>query len=111
MNQLNNASITTPTPGDDWLHMSDAERIASVNKAFTEISETVDGVLEVIEGKDDGQVILRLHNPLPPHERGTVLLDVEDHLKAKVDPSIVVWLEPLGDKNSLRNLRGIEVKS
>jgi hypothetical protein len=32
-------------------------------------------------------------------------------LKAHIDDALTVWLEPLGDRNSLRNLRGIEVKS
>ena len=111
MNQLSNASILTPTPGGEWLRMSNAERVTRINGALKAISESVDGALEVIEGKDDGQVIVRLLHASPPHERGTLLLDVEDHLKATVDDALVIWLEPLGDKSSLRNLRGIEVKS
>ena len=37
-------------------------------------------------------------------------MDFEVHLLAYVDGALNVWLEPLGDRNSLRNLRGIEVK-
>jgi hypothetical protein len=36
---------------------------------------------------------------------------LEDYLKESIDAGLVVWLEPFGDRNSLRNLRGIEVKS
>ena len=42
--------------------------------------------------------------------KGTILLDLEDYLFSK-DSSIRVWHTPLGDKNSLRNLRGIKIKS
>ena len=35
----------------------------------------------------------------------------EFYLKNKIDRSINVWCEPIGDKNSLRNLRGIQIKS
>ena len=44
-------------------------------------------------------------------KRGPLLLDFEVFLKEAIDPGLVVWLEPLGDRNSLRNLRGIEVKA
>jgi hypothetical protein len=46
--------------------------------------------------------------PLSAHERGEALLNLEDEL-CKIDPSIRVWHTPLGDKNSLRNLRGISL--
>ena len=60
---------------------------------------------------DDGQVIVRLQESLPASQRGGLLLDLEDFLKGAVDPGLAVWLEGLGDRNSLRNLRGIEVKA
>ena len=48
----------------------------------------------------------------------TVLLTVEkiiwsgleEDLKLNIDKGLTVWCEPLGDKNSLRNLRGIKIK-
>tara|TARA_A100001035_G_C27761562_1_gene491464 strand:- start:1167 stop:1427 length:261 start_codon:yes stop_codon:yes gene_type:complete len=45
-----------------------------------------------------------------PKNRGTILLDLEDELFKK-DQRIRVWHIPLGDKNSLRNLRGIKIKN
>ncbi len=45
-----------------------------------------------------------------PKDRGTLLLDLEDELFQK-DQRIRVWHIPLGDKNSLRNLRGIKIKN
>ena len=70
-----------------------------------------DKTLVAVEAKPDGQVIIRLLEPVPADKRGTLLLDLEAFLKESIDPGLAVWLEPLGDHNSLRNLRGIEVKS
>ena len=44
-------------------------------------------------------------------ERGILLLDLEQLLKNKIDQGITIWLEPVGDKSKLRNLRGIKIKS
>ena len=40
-----------------------------------------------------------------------MLLDLEERLKKKIDLALTVWLEPVGDKSKLRNLRGITMKS
>jgi len=53
-------------------------------------------------------VEVRILCALSPQERGHLLLDLEDSLCA-LDPSIRIWHTPLGDKNSLRNLRGVEL--
>ena len=37
------------------------------------------------------------------------LLDFEEWIKKMLDTGISIWHVPIGDKNSLRNLRGIEV--
>ena len=68
-------------------------------------------MLVIEEARQDGQVVVSLTSHVPADKRGTLLLDFEGFLKEKVDPGLVVWLEPLGDRSSLRNLRGIEVKS
>ena len=47
---------------------------------------------------------------LSPSERGTLLLDLEDKLIME-NNKIRVWHVALGDKNSLRNLRGITINS
>ena len=36
---------------------------------------------------------------------------MEGLLKSKIDQGITIWLEPVGDKSKLRNLRGITFKS
>lgn len=49
---------------------------------------------------------VQLDQNIKPGERGSVLLDLEDQL-CLVDPSIRIWHSMIGDKNALRNLRGI----
>ena len=99
---INYAFAETPTPGERWRGMSAEERLAAVNISFCQI--------DVVNAKADGQVIVSLWDPLPARERGTVLLDYEEAIKQAVDPALTVWLSSMGDKNSLRKLRGIEVK-
>jgi len=43
-------------------------------------------------------------------ERGEYLMRLETELIEKLDPRIRVWHVPIGDKNSLRNLRGVTIK-
>ena len=43
---------------------------------------------------------------LKPRERSELLLNLEDELCEK-NPDIRIWHSSLGDKNSLRNLRGV----
>ena len=39
-----------------------------------------------------------------------MLLDLESLIKDNIDDGISIWLEPVGDKSKLRNLRGINFK-
>ena len=47
----------------------------------------------------------------PYYDKVALLLDFESELKIGVDQGLVVWCEPLGDKSTLRNLRGIEIRT
>ncbi len=107
--QFENAILDTPTTGKKWLSMSDVERKTVLNELLKKRADFSEN-FEVSSTKDDGQVIIRIGNPLKPSMRGTLLLDLEELYKSQVDQAISVWAEALGDKNSLRNLRGIEVK-
>ena len=91
--------------------MSDEERLSLISTTASSNQRFPGNILVAVEARQDGQVIMRLKEPLGPSERGTLLLDLEAFLKETVDPGLVVWLEPLGDRSSLRNLRGVEVKS
>jgi len=108
---LKYASAITPTPAPRWTGMAEADRLALVTQVIESSPLDTKANLEAVSTKEDGQVIVRFRQPVGPAERGTVLLDLEAYLKEQVDQGITVWLEPLGDKNSLRKLRGIEVKA
>lgn len=105
------ANAETLTPGSAWSRLSSNERLSLISDAIANHFGSSNEVLEIVEVKADGQVIVNLHKPVPANKRGTLLLDLEDFLKKSIDPGLVVWLEPLGDRSSLRNLRGIEVKA
>ncbi len=111
MVNLKYAQTNTPSPNQEWRRLSDAERRARVIDALKTGMATVNGAVIIAAAKEDGQIIVNLAEPLPAGKRGQLLLDLEEFLKQTIDPGLAVWLEPLGDRNSLRNLRGIEVKA
>jgi hypothetical protein len=102
------AMADTPVVQPQWKAMDVAQRKASVKEV---IQSQQCQVCEVVSIKNDGQVIIRFSEPVAVSKRGLLLLDLEAALKKEIDQGITVWVEALGDKNSLRNLRGIEVKS
>jgi len=111
MVNLKYAQTNTPSPNQEWRRLSDAERRARVIDVLKTGMATVNGAVIIAAAKEDGQIIVNLAEPLPAGKRGQLLLDLEEFLKKTIDPGLAVWLEPLGDRNSLRNLRGIEVKA
>ena len=111
MISLRDAGTPTPAPSPAWRRRSEPERLALVMNALRAGPRALDDELAVAAAKQDGQVIVRLLQPITAGRRGTLLLDLEAMLKEAVDPGLAVWLEPVGDRNSLRNLRGIEVKA
>ena len=100
----------TPSPSPLWLGSDARQRLDLIQKAMTLGFGKFSENLQIAHTHPDGQVIVRLINKLSPLDRSTMLLDFEEHLKKNLDQGLTVWLESLGDKNSLRNLRGIEVK-
>lgn len=110
-NNLKYATAKTPTPGPRWVGMAEADRLALVTQVIESSQLNTKTNLETVSTREDGQITVRFRQPVGPAERGTVLLDLEEYLKEKIDQGVTVWLEPLGDKNSLRKLRGIEVKA
>jgi RNase H-fold protein (predicted Holliday junction resolvase) len=110
MNLFENASAMTPTPSLSWLKKAETERLTVLKLAICTASNNLQELVEFLEAKDNGYVVVSLKHDLGPGERGTLLLDLEDLLKEKVDIGLTVWLEPQKDKSALRKLRGIEVK-
>ena len=95
-----------PTPSY-WVVGSETERLLGVTKCL----EWEDADVKVIRVTDDATVVLELQQELTAKDRGTFLLDIEAALKRDVDEAITVYLQPKGDRNALRRLRGIEVKN
>ena len=107
---LRYAYANTPSPSIKWRRLSDAERRTCVMDALCAGAAFLNDVV-IITAREDGQIIVNLVESMSASKRGTLLLDLEAFLKEMIDPGLVVWLGSLGDRNSLRNLRGIEVKS
>lgn len=104
------ADIMTPVPGAAWTALTERQRVDQIKNKLQATPVQFLSLIEIITAKADGQVIVQMRESLPANKRGPFLLDLEDYLR-EIDQALVVWLEPLGDKNSLRNLRGIEVKA
>lgn len=105
------AKMDTPTPSPAWQKLSDAERQARVMGVLQNGPAALNSTVVIAAAEDAGQVVVNLTEALSASKRGQLLLDLEEFLKKEIDPGLTVWLEPLGDRNSLRNLRGIEVKA
>ena len=78
---------------------------------FPPLSVDFKSIFEVFNANKDAQVILKTEQSILAKERGLLLLEVEEILKKSIEEAITVWLEPIGDKSKLRNLRGITIKS
>lgn len=103
------ADTPTPAVGKEWTELSELLREIKVAGAL--IKGDFNKVVSVHEVLDSGHIILSLTKPLPANIRGVLLLNIEKYLKEHIDQGLTVWLDPQGDKSSLRNLRGIEIKS
>jgi hypothetical protein len=106
----NFADVETPVPGVEWTAIDERKRMNKILDKLRDSPFHDSSKIEVLTAKVDGQVIFHLKQALPANQRGPLLLNLEDYLKRTIDESLTVWLEPLGDRSSLRNLRGIEVK-
>ena len=100
------AEENSPLPTKEWLSKTEKNRLTEIDLICNNYLDK----LSVVGAHNNGHVIVSLKINLPPRERGDLLLDFEFYLKQNIDDSITIWLEPLGDKSSLRRLRGIEVK-
>ena len=103
------ANADTPIPQKTWKLMSDIERIKLLNKQMGKKQDYMS--ISINKTTESGQVLVQLDGKFSASERGVFLLDFERYLKDNIDQGINVWCETIGDKNSLRNLRGIQIKS
>tara|TARA_B100000242_G_C42828474_1_gene384920 strand:+ start:202 stop:546 length:345 start_codon:yes stop_codon:yes gene_type:complete len=99
----------SPTTLDKWKEASNLDRISLIKDFLMKKDEYKN--FEVIKTEQNGNVILRTEVSISASERGILLLNLEENLKSSIDHGITVWLEPVGDKSKLRNLRGIKINS
>ena len=103
------ANADTPVTQTTWKLMPDIERIKLLNKQMVKKQDYMS--ISINKTTESGQVLVQLDGKFSASERGVYLLDFERYLKDNIDQGINVWCETIGDKNSLRNLRGIQIKS
>jgi len=105
------ARHSIPTPSALWLNQNETERMAAIRSALDSLDPAWSDSLGLVSARNDCFVTFEFKTSIPANIRGAYLLRLESHLKKNVDPSITLWIAPVGDKSSLRNLRGIEVKN
>ena len=99
----------TPSPEKVWLELNNSERISLINNSIHQLNKS--NKVTCTRALSTGEVCLRILESIPVSERLDFFLDLEFELKKLIDEALFVSCEPLGDKSSLRNLRGIQVKS
>ncbi len=108
MTMKNFSRDKTPSTSEKWTSMSEGERKEIIEKYLKKDDYMAD--FEVFGASKDGQIVLNIKKSIPSNLRGVLLLDLEMELKKEIDQGLTVWLEPVGDKSKLRNLRGIQIK-
>jgi len=103
-----NSLAESPKVSLEWKQKSEKERIKLITDKL--IENPLYKTFKVVKAEENAQVILRIEKSIPASKRGVMLLELEEMLKNFVDKSITIWLEPVGDKSKLRNLRGIKFK-
>ncbi len=98
-----------PKTSNYWVELKEEERKKLIADLIKDIP--LYNTFEITKAEKNGNVILKIEKLIKASERGILLLDLEQLLKNKIDQGITIWLEPVGDKSKLRNLRGIKIKS
>jgi hypothetical protein len=102
------AALDSPVVSNFWRNLEPNERLKRVIEVRD--SNTRFSPIQTSRVFPNGEIFVNLVEAIPASIRGSLLLDFEAELKSKIDNGIVVWCEPIGDKSTLRNLRGIQIK-
>jgi len=103
------ANEDSPKVSSVWKNKTNEEKKESILKIL--IKSNYYETFQVIKADDNGQIILKTEKTIKASERGVMLLNLEYLIKESIDNGITLWLEPVGDKSKLRNLRGIKIKN
>lgn len=101
------ANSETDAISSNWQNLDQDSRISTVIEALE--GSRFSQMFTVSRALESGAVYVTALRPLGPNIRGSTLLDLEAYLKERVEKGISLWCEPIGDRNSLRNLRGVQI--
>ena len=104
---INHSNTQTYKTSEDWNNLEYDQKLNAINEILKKYNYF--DLIEVNKLINNDQIIATLKKNFPASERGMILLDIEHEIKTNLDNGLNLWLEPLGDKNSLRNLRGIKI--
>ena len=82
------AEVDSPNPSTSWLGMSDVQRIQKINQAIDQKNTIFSKELLVVAAKNNGEVVVRILNPLTASVRGALLLDFEEFIKQEIDQGL-----------------------
>jgi hypothetical protein len=102
------ANQDSPKVTSEWKKHTNETRVKLILSELAK--EKLYEKFSVLKADSGGQVVLKIEQTIAANERGILLLNLEKKLKKNIDPGITLWLEPIGDKSKLRNLRGISFK-
>jgi hypothetical protein len=105
---INHSLEITPKISKEWIEEKELDRIKKIEAIIKQ--NTKYDLIKVISCNENGNVEINLPPAIKVGERGLYILDFEKWIKESIDHGLTVWCRPLGDKNSLRNLRGIQIK-
>jgi hypothetical protein len=108
MTRINHTDHTLAVT-DKWLSKSMDQRKKEIQNYLK--AHKLYKSFEVQDAFDNGHVVLRIEESIPANKRGLFLIELEQNIKQMIDIGVTIWLEPVGDKSKLRQLRGVEVKS
>lgn len=103
-----NAEKPSPKPQEEWVSLNLSQKIFKIDNCIKNFQTKYK--FEVVDALNNGHIILKTVSSITANERGILLLNLELHLKNQIDQSLTIWLQPVGDKSKLRQLRGIEIK-
>lgn len=107
---LSFANENSPVPGKQWADATEDDRVSQIKNSLNVFDSEWSQKFNVVSAKNNGFVVFEFKDSIPVQIRGMYFLNIENHLTKLIDKSITIWIAPVGDKSSLRNLRGIEVK-
>lgn len=105
------ALLDTPKVSINWLDKNYESKCMIIENLIINSKNSVSESLLLHKVLNSGEIIFELTKSVEPSKRADLILDFEKELKEKVDEGLYITILPLGDKNSLRKLRGIKIES